>query len=303
MGWECDEIPVADGGEGLLDVLGGPNRTTRVRGPLGEPVDAAWRLDGTSAIIEMARASGLQLVGGAASNDALAASTAGTGELILAAVDAGARTVIVGAGGSATTDGGLGALEIIGTRTRLRAARLIVACDVETLFVDAAETFAPQKGASPAQTALLRLRLERLAALYEQDRGVAVAERPGSGAAGGLAGGLAALGAELLPGFDLVAAEVGLEEAVEGATAVVTGEGLLDAQSFAGKAVGGVVEMARDAGARILIVAGEVAPDVRALPDGVDVVDLVERVGRPRALGDVAGSVEEAVGDWLRAGR
>lgn len=303
VGWHCDERPVADGGEGLLDVLGGPNRTTRVRGPLGDPVDASWRLDGTTAVIEMARASGLLLAGGAAGNDALAASTAGTGELILAAVDAGARTVIVGAGGSATTDGGLGALDVIGNRTRLRGARLVVACDVQTLFVDAAETFAPQKGASPAQTALLRHRLERLVAVYEQERGVAIAGRPGSGAAGGLAGGLAALGAELVGGFDLVAAEICLEDAVEGADAVVTGEGLLDGQSFAGKAVGGVVELARDAGARTLIVVGEVAPDALPLPAGVDVVDLVERVGRPRALDDVAGSVEEVVSDWLQAGR
>src|SRR5690606_10868874 len=109
-GGECDEAPMADGGEGTLDALGGPNRTTTVTGPLGDPVDAEWRLDRRSAVIEMARASGLEVVGGPESNDAVAASTFGTGELIAAAVERGAKEVIVGVGGSATTDGGLGAL-------------------------------------------------------------------------------------------------------------------------------------------------------------------------------------------------
>src|SRR3954454_22183543 len=109
-GHRCDQAPRADGGEGTLEALGGPNRTTTVTGPLGEPVDAAWRLDRGRAVIEMARASGLELAGGADENDAVAASTTGTGELLAAAIDAGAKRVLVGVGGSATTDGGLGAL-------------------------------------------------------------------------------------------------------------------------------------------------------------------------------------------------
>jgi glycerate kinase len=109
-GWACDSVPMADGGEGTLEALGGPNRTAVVTGPLGDAVDARWRLDGRTAVIEMAEASGLGLVGGADGNDPVAASTAGTGELIVAALDAGADRIIVGVGGSASTDGGLAAL-------------------------------------------------------------------------------------------------------------------------------------------------------------------------------------------------
>src|SRR4051794_13203333 len=109
QGWECTEVPLADGGEGTLEVLGGANRTALVTGPLGDPVEAGWQLRGRRAVIEMATASGLELAGGAEGNDPMAASTYGTGELITAAVDAGARRILVGVGGSATTDGGLGA--------------------------------------------------------------------------------------------------------------------------------------------------------------------------------------------------
>lgn len=144
-GWACDEVPLADGGEGTLEALGGPNRTSRVTGPLGEPVEAAWRLDGRTAVIEMARASGLELVGGPAGNDPVAASTTGTGELIVAAVESGATRVIVGVGGSATTDGGVAALRVLSALAHMRSAELVVACDVRTAFLDAAEVFAPQK--------------------------------------------------------------------------------------------------------------------------------------------------------------
>ncbi len=147
-GWECDEVPLADGGEGTLEVLGGGNRTTLVSGPLGDPVRASWQLNGRRAVIEMALASGLELVGGVPGNDAVAATTYGTGELIAAALDAGARRIIVGVGGSATTDGGLGALRAVYPLQRLRGVELQVACDVRTKFVEAAELFAGQKGAS-----------------------------------------------------------------------------------------------------------------------------------------------------------
>jgi glycerate kinase len=165
-GWSCTEVPMADGGEGTLEALGGPNRTTSVTGPLGGSVEAAWRLDGRLAVIEMARASGLELVGGPDGNDPVAASTAGTGELIVAALDSGANRVIVGVGGSATTDGGLAALRALHPLGRLKGIDLTVACDVRTAFVDAADVFAPQKGATPAQVKLLRRRLERLAQVY-----------------------------------------------------------------------------------------------------------------------------------------
>src|SRR3546814_10570399 len=125
-GWDCDEVPMADGGEGTLDALGGPNRTTTVTGPLGAPVEVGWRLDGRTAVIEMALASGLDLVGGAEGNDPVAASTQGVGELIVAALDVGATRVIVGVGGSATTDGGLAALRALHPLARLKGVELIV---------------------------------------------------------------------------------------------------------------------------------------------------------------------------------
>ena len=184
-GWECDEAPVADGGEGILEVLGGAERHTVVRGPLGDDVEAEWRMREDAAVIEMARASGLLLAGGREGNDPMAASTAGTGQLVAAAVTEGARRIIIGMGGSATTDGGQGCLEVLEPHARLRGVQLLVACDVTTTFIDAAEIFAPQKGASAAQVALLKRRLERLAQLYEEQFGVDVRQLPGSGAAGG----------------------------------------------------------------------------------------------------------------------
>ncbi|MFN2608623.1 MAG: glycerate kinase [Acidimicrobiales bacterium] len=308
-GWRCDEVPVADGGEGTLEALGGDARHATVRGPLGGTVSAEWRWRGEGeAVVEMARASGLQLVGGPAGNDPLRATTYGTGELVAAALDAGADRVLVGMGGSATTDGGLGAISAL--RTERRRGRswartdVVVACDVTTTFVDAAEHFAPQKGASAAQVSLLRRRLERLAQVYERDFGVDVRDMPGAGAAGGLAGGLAALGATLVPGFDLVAEEVDLAGRLDGADLVVTGEGRLDAESFAGKAVGGVVALAARSRVPVLVVAGEVEGD--AVPpgwsgSGVRVVSLVERFGGDRGRGDVLGCVEAVVADHLAA--
>ena len=298
-GWTCDQAPVADGGEGILEALGGAVRHTRVQGPLGEVVDAEWRLLDKTAVIEMARAAGLELVGGPEWNDPLRATTAGVGQLIVAAVAAGARTVVVGAGGSATTDGGQGCVEAMQPLARFRGVELIVACDVDIPFVPAAEVFAPQKGATPAQVALLTRRLERLAQVYEETYGVDVRAIPGSGAAGGLAGGLAAVGARLVPGFELVADAVDLAERVARADLVVTGEGLLDELSFSGKSVGGVLGLAEEAGVRALVVAGDVLEGCEA---GVGAVSLVRRFGPERAVLDVAGCVEEVVREHLSQG-
>lgn len=289
-GWECDEVPVADGGEGTLEVLGGANRTTVVSGPLGDDVEAGWHY-GRTAVIEMARASGLALV---EENDPVAASTAGTGELIAAAVDAGCRRIVVGVGGSATTDGGLGALRALEPLSRLRGLDLVVACDVRTTFVEAAAVFAPQKGASPAQVELLRRRLERLAQVYEDSYGLDVRDVPGSGAAGGLAGGLLCAGARLVAGFEVVADEVDLPDRIEGADLVVTAEGFLDEQSFEGKVVGGVHELASAEGIPVLAVVGEVLDGV-AIPPGLEVVSLVARFGEEQARARTLSCIREVV--------
>ena len=299
-GWSCDQVPMADGGEGLLDVVGGKLRRTRARDAQGRPVDAAWSLTDDGAVVESAQAIGLALVGGVEANDPMRASSAGVGDLVNAALLAGARRVVVGLGGSATTDGGLGCLTALEPHGRLRGVELLVACDVETTFVDAAEVFAPQKGATEAQVALLRRRLERLAQVYFERFGVDVRDLPGSGAAGGLAGGLAALGATLVPGVELVADQVGLPDRLEAADLVVTGEGFLDEQSFAGKVVGGVAELAREAGVPVVVVAGDVVGDAAARIDG-EVLSLVERFGRERSFSDTLGCIEEAVASSLSA--
>lgn len=296
VGWECDEMPMADGGEGTLDALGGANRSTVVTGPLGNRVEAPWRLEGQTAVIEMACASGLALAGGSDGNDPVAASSVGTGELIAAAIEAGARRVVVGVGGSATTDGGLAALKALHPLGRLRGIELVVACDVTTRFVDAATVFAPQKGASPAQVLLLRRRLERLAQVYLADYGVDVTELDGAGAAGGLAGGLAAAGAELVGGFDFVADEIGLYDRIENADLVITAEGFLDAQSFDGKVVGGVAHLAAAAGVRVVAIAGEVFDGV---DDRVPVVSLVDRFGADHAHRDTIRCIEQVVAEVL----
>lgn len=295
-GWDCDEVPMADGGEGTLAALGGPNRTTLVTGPLGDPVEAAWRLHRGTAVIESAQASGIALLGGAGENDPISASTYGTGELIAQAVELGARRVIVAVGGSATTDGGLGALRALHPVQRLRGIDLQVATDVRTRFLDAAEHFAPQKGATPAQVELLRRRLSRLAQVYEEDHRIDVRPLPGGGAAGGLAGGLAAVGATIVPGFDLVADELGLDEVLEGADLAVTGEGFLDSQSFEGKVVGGVAELAAALGVPVLAVAGEVYDGVG---DRVRAVSLTARAGAERSHAEAGALVEAVVAEHL----
>ena len=290
-GGTCDGVPVADGGEGTLEALGGANRTTLVNGPLGDGVQAGWRMQGRTAIIEMARASGLDLVGGAEGNDAMAASTYGTGELISAALDAGARRIIVGLGGSATTDGGLGAQRAIAPLNRLKPVELLVACDVRTRFTDAAAIFGPQKGATPAQVKLLTRRLERLAEVYFEEFRIDVTDIEGSGAAGGLAGGLVAIGGRLVPGFELIADEVDLAERIADADLVITGEGHLDAQSFDGKVVGGVAALAAQFGKPVVALAGLV--DVDEVGDRIRYVSLVDRFGDVASTTDTARCLTE----------
>lgn len=296
-GHECVEFALADGGEGLLDVLGGPNRSTVVTGPLGRPVEAAWRMHQGTAIIEMARASGLVLAGGAEGNDPMDATTAGTGQLIDAALNAGAKRIIVGLGGSATTDGGLGALEAIGSPHRLKGIELLVACDVTTRFTDAAEVFGPQKGAGSAQVKMLTRRLEQLAERYAREFGVDVTEIEGSGAAGGIAGALAAVGGRLTPGFDLVADELDLYDELESADLIITGEGHLDEQSFQGKVVGGVAELAAERGAPVAVIVGIADDEVR---DRLPTWSIAERFGEERALREPLWCVEQVTGEILR---
>jgi glycerate kinase len=251
-GHPVDLCPVADGGEGTLEVLvealGGEVRRAPASDPLGRAIEAPFALCpmGRSlvGVVETAAASGLGLVE-PGERDPAGASTYGTGELIMAAVEAGAEELCLGVGGSATTDGGAGALEAIEDHGGLAGRRLTVLCDVRMPFEDAARVFAPQKGAGPEEVRRLTARLGRLARGFRRDpRGV-----PLTGAAGGLSGGLwAELGAELVPGAAFILDHLDFDSRTRASRAVVTGEGCLDAQSLAGKAISEVATRARQAG-------------------------------------------------------
>ena len=276
-GRPVDLCPVADGGEGTLAALTATATaakpaalmTAAVHDPLERPIEATFALtaSGTRAILETASASGLTLVA-ERERDPVAATTRGTGELILAAVEAGADTILLGVGGSATTDGGAGAIAAIRARPGgLEGVKLVVLSDVQTPFEDAARAFAPQKGADPDAVRHLTRRLADHARRLPRDpRGV-----PMTGAAGGLSGGLwAAFGAELVPGAAFVLDALGFDARMRAARAVVTGEGRIDRQSLSGKAVSEVATRARQSGVPCHAIVGQ-----RALDDfGARILDL-----------------------------
>jgi glycerate 2-kinase len=258
-GGTADRCPIADGGEGtmatLVAALGGETVAVEVRDPLGRTVTAALGLldDGDLAVAETAQASGLGLVA-ESERDAEMASSAGTGDLIAEAARRGARTILVPAGGSATTDGGAGAIAAIEHAGGLDDdVRLVVLCDTTTPFERAAAVFAPQKGADAAAVERLATRLDaRAVALPRDPRG-----HPMTGAAGGLAGGLwAVYGAQLRAGAPFVLDAVGFDGRLAVCDAVITGEGRLDEQTLDGKAVGEIAARAREAETALVLVAG-----------------------------------------------
>jgi glycerate 2-kinase len=256
-GVDATELPVGDGGEGTMDALATALRAERRRAtvtdPLGRPVEATFALlpDGRTAIVEMAEASGLRRVA-AEERDAWAASTRGTGELIVAAARAGAEKVVVTVGGSATTDGGAGAVQAL-VEAGLDL-ELEVVCDVRSAWEDAPRLYGPQKGADPEMVKHLEQRLDELAASAPRDpRGV-----PGTGSAGGLSGGLWAFcGARLLPGAAYVLDVIGFDDLARRADFVVTGEGRLDEQTLEGKIVAEVTARSQRAGVPCHAVVGE----------------------------------------------
>lgn len=290
---ELCQCPMADGGEGtvesILAACDGQLRRHRVQGPLGATVEARWGWlpQSHTAIIEMAEASGLQLLA-LDQRDACNSSTFGTGELILAALDAGAQRIILAIGGSATNDGGAGALQALGLKLldrqgqalprgglalaelaaieldgmdpRLARVRFEIAADVNNPLCGdhgASAIFGPQKGATPQQVQALDRALGHFADLCAEVLPKDVRDEPGSGAAGGL--GFAAkafLGAQFRPGVEVVAELVGLEQAVRGADLVITGEGRFDAQTLRGKTPFGVARIAREQGVPVIVIAG-----------------------------------------------
>jgi glycerate kinase len=292
-----DLCPVADGGDGTLDALlpqlGGELIGARVSGPLGAAVDAHVGLieDGGTAIVEMASASGLALLD---ELDAWSASTYGTGELIVAAVEAGAQVILVAVGGSATTDGGAGALEAIEAGGGLRGARIVVLCDVRTPWEDAPKVFGPQKGADPEMVERLEARLDALARTFPRDpRGV-----PMTGCAGGLSGGLwAVYGAALEPGAPFVLDALDFDARMRASRAVVTGEGRLDQQTLQGKLVGEIGTRARQAGVPLHAIVGR--DELDAFGKRIIDLQLVQEATTVAEL-EAAG---ETLGAALRDGR
>jgi glycerate kinase len=266
VGIEADRCPIADGGEGTLDVLvhgaGGEILTESVTGPLGEHIESRFAVlaSGDTSVVEAAAAAGLGLVE-PSEGTADRATTRGVGELIVAASGM-SRRIMVAVGGTASTDGGLGALEAIREGGGLAGHELVVLCDVTTPFEDAVRVFAPQKGADPGLVERLERRLDRLADVLPFDpRG-----RPGTGAGGGLAGGLwAALGARLAPGADRVLEAIDFDPRLRAAGAAVVGEGRLDAQTEAGKAVAVAARWARRAEVRVDAIVGRAEVPVAAL--------------------------------------
>lgn len=296
-----EALPVADGGDGTVDAAvaaGFERRTVRVAGPLGAEVTAAFALRGDTAVVEMAEASGLQRLP-AGVFAPLTASTYGSGQLLRAALDAGARTIVFGVGGSATTDGGAGMLSALGARfldaegesvppgggglaalrradlsgldPRLSAVELVLASDVDNPLTGpkgAPAVYGPQKGASPEDVATLDAALAHYAEVLEAAvgaRAARYADSPGAGAAGGIGYGALLLGARFRPGIEVMLDVLGFAPALERASLVVTGEGSLDEQTLHGKAPAGVAAAARAAGRPVVAVCGRLALSEAAL--------------------------------------
>ncbi len=329
-------MPIADGGEGTVDVFlaaGATARTRAVRGPLGADVEATYAQRDDLAIVEMAAASGLPLAGPAPR--IWDADTFGTGQLLCDALDRGARRIVLGIGGSATNDAGAGALAALGVRfldarnaplgpspaalaglaaidvsgldARLREVQIDIACDVTNPLLGphgATAVYAPQKGATAADLPALEAVLERFAEIAVAAGGRDLRDLPGSGAAGGLGYGLATFaGARLRPGFPLVGEAVGLADALRGAAWCLTGEGRIDEQTLRGKVVDGVARLARAGGVRVCAFGGSIDPAAEAelWERGVACFPIVPGpLELARAVQDAPVLIRAAAARWAR---
>ncbi|WP_241217066.1 glycerate kinase [Bifidobacterium goeldii] len=303
-------LPMADGGEGttraLVDATSGVMRSVTVHDPLGRPITASFGMlgDGTTAVVETAAASGLGLLK-SGERDPLITSSYGTGELIRAALDAGAQRILIGLGGSATNDAGAGILQALGAKLlnslgeelasggaalagldhvdldgldpRLAEVEIVAACDVTNPLTGpngASAVFGPQKGASATDVELLDKSLTRFAIVVERQLEVHIADQPGAGAAGGIGAALLAfLHARFMPGVDLVIEQAGLDAAAQWADVVFTGEGSIDFQTKFGKTPAGVAKTAKKYGRPVIAVAGHIGRGIDELHEaGIDAV-------------------------------
>lgn len=271
---EIVRLAVADGGEGtvdaLVETLGGHLECAEVSDPLGRPVKAVYGVAGDLAIIESAAACGLTLLTKEERNP-LITTTKGLGELILAAIGKGCRRFLIGLGGSATNDGGMGMISADGFLESASGLSFTVACDVDTPYIGAhgaSRVFGPQKGASEQDVEVLEERLRGYALKILKDTGIDVSDMAGAGAAGGLGGAFRAyLGAELKRGVDLVLDQIGFDSIIDGADLVITGEGCSDYQTLKGKTAAGVLERAKRKGIPVMLVSGAIR-DGQMLRDG-----------------------------------
>lgn len=324
--------PLADGGEGtveaILQTAGGRKISTPVQNPLGQAISADWGiLPAGRAILEMAQASGLTLIP-ENERDALRASTYGTGELIRAALDHGCKEILIGIGGSATTDGGTGALSALGVRflgadgtvlppggaslnelqsidlsniyARLQETRITVLCDViNPLFGEngAAYIYGPQKGASPEKVQILDAGLRRLAQISSQTLSLDRSAQPGAGAAGGLGFGLLAfLNAELKSGIEVVLDTAGFSEKLKTADLVLTGEGAIDAQTLAGKTIAGVCREAKKQNVPVIAFGGKVSLSGRE-QDALGLAAAIPIPNAPMSLEECIARADELLAD------
>ncbi len=292
--------PQSDGGPGFVDVLAsrlGGLQTATVSGPLQARVTAHWVLHGQTAYIECAQACGLTLLGCPPDvHTAVAAHSGGVGELIAAAVAAGARRIVVGLGGSSSTDGGRGLVQALGgmaqARDRLAGIELIAASDVEHPLLGpmgAAVVFGPQKGADPATVELLEARMTEWAATLQDGSGLDIATEPGAGAAGGIGAALLALGGRREPGAAVIAEHTDLAADVARADLIITGEGRFDDQSLHGKVVSALAGGARGRGTPVLVLAGQVT----LAPATLEAAGITAAY----SITDFAGSVQRAMED------
>ncbi|MFQ5875190.1 MAG: glycerate kinase, partial [Dehalococcoidia bacterium] len=325
--------PMADGGDGTLEVLvqgtNGKTVSSRVTGPLGQQVEALWGVlgDGRTAVIEMARASGLVLIP-RDEQDPLVTTTYGTGELIRHALEAGNRDFIIGVGGSATCDGGAGVAQALGARLldaqgrdlpvggkvlakldrvdvsgmdpRIAESRFQVASDVTNPLCGpegTAAVYSPQKGATPAMVRELDRALSHYAEILKRDLGADIKDVPGAGAAGGLSAGLMAfLNAQLLPGVDVVAEAIDFPARLQGCDLVITGEGQLDGQSSYGKTVMGVGSRARSLGIPVIVITGGIAPGYQEIYEQ-GVTSVMSITPGPMGLDASIGNAYQLVAD------
>jgi len=301
---EVLRVPLSDGGDGFVDLLADRVDEVTVSDARGVSCLAriGWR--GPDAVVQVADAVGLARIGGPEANDAVRADSRGVGELLGEALARSPRRLLVGCGGSATSDGGLGMVLELERRGRAPlGVETEIAVDVETSYLRAAEVFGPQKGADDRAVRLLSIRLQGVRRFLQRRFGVDPELIAGSGAAGGISGAVAALGGHIVPGFVVVARALELRRALQGADLVVTGEGCLDETSFLGKVVDRVEKMARAEGvSRVVAVVGQATEEGRvcATQRGIEVRELVAIAGLEAARRRPAELVAEVVGGLLR---